>query len=140
MEGIRKFEELLRTDETFRKKLQEAEEAYTGEQTEEAIFDQVLVPLAEEYGITGTFEEYKEYISRLSDPTMSEDELAQIAGGTSKGGGVDVGMCFGMGIGCGVGGGPGAGNVCALIGVGYGSVNCTGTGEVLDENPWEKHL
>ena len=26
MEGIRKFEELLRTDETFRKKLQEAEE------------------------------------------------------------------------------------------------------------------
>ena len=140
MDGISKFEELLRTDKDFQEKLRDAVLAYTGEQTEEAIFDQVLVPLAAEYGITGTFEEFRNYISSLSERELSTDEMAQISGGTNKGGGIDVGMCFGMGFGVGVGGGQGAGNVCALIGVGYGSVNCTGTGEVLDENPWEKHL
>ena len=45
-EGIKKFEELQRTDETFQAKLKAAVESYTGENTEEAVFNGVLVPVA----------------------------------------------------------------------------------------------
>ena len=56
-EGIKKFEELLKTDEAFQKKLADAAQAYNGEMTEEAIFNNVLVPIASEYGITATIDE-----------------------------------------------------------------------------------
>ena len=45
-EGIRKFVELQRTDETFQAKLKAAVESYTGENSEEAVFNGVLVPVA----------------------------------------------------------------------------------------------
>ena len=99
-EGIKKFEELLRTDESFKAKLQAAAEAYTGEENEEAVFNGVLLPVAKEYGISASYEELKDYIGNLAstDEIMDEEELKQIAG--SKGGGFGAGVCYGVGIGC----------------------------------------
>ena len=67
MDEIRKFQELMSTDEEFQKKLKDALETYTGEKTDEAVFNQVLIPLASEYGITATYDEYKAYIDQLKD-------------------------------------------------------------------------
>ena len=86
------------TDDEFRKKLQSATEAYKGEQTEEAIFNNVLVPIAGEYGVTATFEEFKEYMSSLEDGEMNKDELKMVAGG-SKGCGVLYCIYAGLGVG-----------------------------------------
>ena len=80
MDGIKKFVELMNTDEAFQAKLKEALAKYDGEKTEEAVFQNVLAPLASEYGITATIEEYKDYIS---DGELSTDELEQVAGGSS---------------------------------------------------------
>ena len=93
MEGIKKFVELVNTDEEFQAKLKEALASYDGEKTEEAVFSNVLTPLANEYGINATFEEYKEYIAGTE---MSSDELAQVAGGTAKTGG-NNGSCAVLG-------------------------------------------
>jgi phosphoribosylamine--glycine ligase len=48
-EGIKKFEKLLRTDESFQAKLKAAVESYTGEKNEEAVFNGVLLPVAKDY-------------------------------------------------------------------------------------------
>ena len=45
-DGVRKFEELIKTDEQLQEKLKMALENYTGERTEEAVFNNVLVPAA----------------------------------------------------------------------------------------------
>lgn len=124
---LEKFRELFLTDETFQKKLKDAAESYTGEQDEEAVFNAVLVPLAAEYGITATFDEFKDYISSLNtDAEMTKDELQQVAGG--KTGGLGIEGCYVIGGGTGVGGGDGSGGACLLIGVGWGFYNCTGSG------------
>lgn len=102
-EDLKKFEQLLLTDVEFRKKLSAVSAAYKGEQSEEAVFEGVLVPIAAEYGISVTYEEYKEYIESLlnnKDP-MSDDELRMIAGG---GKGIGATACV-AGLGVGVGGG-----------------------------------
>ena len=121
-EGIKKFEELLRTDESFQTKLKAAVEAYTGEDNEEAVFNGVIIPVAKEYGISASYEEVKEYIRNLSytDEIVSEDELKQIAGG--KGGGFGAGVCFGVGIGWGVACGD-DGTVACIV-VGHGTKYC----------------
>ena len=75
----KKFIELMHTDETFQSKLKDALSSYTGEQTPEAVFNNVLSPLAKEYGISISFEEYIKSISELSD-----DELDQVAGGAGR--------------------------------------------------------
>jgi len=80
-EGIKKFEELMKTDEVFKEKLKKAMDSYDGEKTQEAIFDAVLTPLAEEYGISATIEELKQY-SECQE--LSEDEMNQVAGGVFK--------------------------------------------------------
>ena len=79
-EGIKKFEELLRTDESFQTKLKAAVESYAGENTEEAVFNGVLLPVAKEYGISVSYEELHDYISNLAqtDETMDKDELKRI--------------------------------------------------------------
>ena len=123
-----KFRELLLTDEEFRAKLNAAMEAYEGDQTEEAIFNNVLVPLAAEYGISATFEEYKAFIDGLREEKMSEDELEQVAGGAGKGAGAGLAACLGPGVGVGGGGGSGAGVGCIVYGVGWGQMDCIGTG------------
>ena len=80
-EGILKFRELMQTDKAFQSKLEAALENYKGEKTEKAVFEAVLTPLAQEYGISATFEEY---LDAISDQELSLDELNQVAGGTAK--------------------------------------------------------
>ena len=81
-DGFNKMKELLLSDEEFRGKLKAAYEAYKGDQTDESVFNEVLVPLAAEYGITATYDEYKEYIRSVpDDEELSPEELDQVAGG-----------------------------------------------------------
>lgn len=119
---ILKFRELLLSDAEFQEKLRKAGEAYayTGEKDDKSIFENVLVPVAGEYGLSATYEEFKDYIdafSKETDGELSEDELTQVAGGKGNGavvcvlGGVGVGLlqsekaksgCFVLGIGLGI--------------------------------------
>ncbi len=132
-EGIKKFAELLNTDEAFRAKLKAAAESYNGEKTDEAVFSGVLVPLAAEYGITATFEEFQAYMS--NDQPISDDEVKQIAGGDKKKGyGMGGARCYGIGIGVGGAGGNGAGGGCFMVGGGMGSYECYVEG-ITDKNP-----
>ena len=136
-EGIKRFEELLKTDEEFQKKLQDAFLAYTGEKTEEAVFDNVIVPFAAEYNISATFDELKEYIAEQNYREIDQDELKQISGGTSKGGGVVATGCFYVGGGLGAGGGSESGGVCVLLGFGWGRTEGFGSGDSDGENAAE---
>ena len=124
-EDIRKFEELAKTDEEFQQKLKARLEAYTGEPNEESVFNNVLVPLGEEYGISATFEEFKQYIEGLKnakDEKISFDELEQVAGGKGRedgstaGGGVVA--CSGVGLGLGFGSSNHHLAYCTLLGFG----------------------
>lgn len=128
-EELKKFEELLKTDSVFQEKLKTAMESYTGEQTEQAVFGGVLVPLAKEYGISATFEEFKEYVADISteDRELSEDEVNQVAGGTK---GIGIGTTACLGIGVGLGGNYGSStSVCAIVGMGGGADACVGEGQ-----------
>lgn len=121
-DGIRKFRELLLTNGEFQQKLKTAAEAYTGEQTEEAVFQEVLVPLAAEYGISVAYEDFHAYLN--SDPEMDRDELAQVAGGTK---GLGANACWVVGIGLGGSSSDHVPNLC--IGVGAGTTTaCAGEG------------
>jgi len=131
--NLEKFRELLLTDEEFQNKLKTAAEAYTGEQTEEAVFNNVIVPFAAEYGITGSFEEFKDYLNSLSDSEIiNNDELSQIAGGDSKGGGIGSAVCLGIGMGIGGNAGKDGGGLCVVVGAGWGASGCAGEGTVRD--------
>ena len=115
---ISKFRELLLTDADFQEKVRKAAEAYKGEQDEKAVFDKLLTPIAEEYGLSATFEEFKEYTEAFTDGAASElsdDELSQVAGGKGSG-------AFVCGL---IGGGFGStckntNDWCMVVGVGVG--------------------
>ena len=126
---LQKFRELLLTDEVFQKKLQAASEAYAGEQDEEAVFNNVLVPLAKEYDITATYDEFKAYMESLSGDgsEMSKDELQQVAGG-GKNSGQGTLSCYLIGVGVGGANADNRGGGCAGIGLGWGEVSCAGEG------------
>jgi len=128
-DGLKKFEELLKTDTTFQEKLKAAMENYTGEQTDEEVFDGVLIPIAKEYGISASFEEFKEYVANISteDRELSEDEVNQVAGGT-KGIGFGTTACLGIGVGLG-GSYSDDTSVCAVVGIGSGADACAGEGQ-----------
>ena len=133
-EGIEKFRKLLLTDEDFRSKLKDAMEAYTGEKTEEAVFQNVVIPFAASYGITATYDEFKDYLEHLNseDTEMDKDEIAQVAGGKHYGLGTELCYYIGMGVGgtsdgvcIGIGGSDGAQwEVCMVQG-----------GDVTDTTP-----
>ncbi len=126
-----KFRELLLTDPDFQEKLSKAAEAYTGDNDGKAVFDNVLVPLAGEYGLSATYEEFKDYMDEITEPAqaeLSEDELAQVAGGKVNGGGVGGLGCEGFGGGLGVAGGEYGGGLCLIFGYGFGGTLCLGPG------------
>lgn len=127
-EGIKKFAELMNTDEAFKAKLNAAMQSYKGEMTPEAVYNDVLSPLAKEYGISVSLEEFNDYISSQTnkDGSLSFDELGQVAGGKARG--AVAAACSVIGAGIGGGGGDGAGGGCALIGVGWGTTRCLGDG------------
>ena len=124
---LEKFRTLLLTDTEFQKKLKTAAEAYTGDQSEEAVFNNVLVPIATEYNITATYDEFKAYIFSLENTEMSQAELQQVAGGGKNEGNGVVG-CYVIGVGLGGGNSDGAGGGCAYVGFGWGEVKCSGEG------------
>lgn len=114
---IFKFRELVLTDSEFQEKLRKATEAYTGEMDERSVFDNVLTPLAGEYGLSATYEEFREFAGAFSggtDGELSEDELTQVAGGKGKG----VYLCLGLGAGFGTTDNPC--DSCMIIGAALG--------------------
>jgi len=128
-EGLKKFEELMKTDTAFQEKLKVAAESYTGEQTEQAVFEAVLVPLAKEYGISASFEKFMEYVNSIpnEDRELSEDEVSQIAGGTK---GFGSNFCYAIGF----GGGSAGGSFCLVVGGGKGTGSCYGEGHSLGDD------
>ena len=125
---ISKFRELLLTDADFQEKVRKAAEAYKGEQDEKAVFDKLLTPIAEEYGLSATFEEFKEYIRAFTDGAegeLSDDELSQVAGGKGFG----AAACAKAGIGIGYASKGGISGACFIFGGGSGFVACAGVGD-----------
>ena len=118
--------------------LKAAVETYDGEKNEEGVFYGVLVPVAKEYGISASYEEFKDYMENLAstDEIMDKDELTQIAGG--KGRGFGAAVCYGVGIGVGGGGGDDGGFACFVGGFGteYG---CCGEGDPYGDG-WREKL
>jgi len=127
-EGIRKFAELLNTDEAFREKLKAAAESYTGERTEEAVFSNVLAPVAAEYGISVPYEEYREFLSQAEDQPLNDNEVLQVAGGKFDAGGIGATVCVGIGAGLGGGAGKKSGGACVVVGAGWDNMVCIGPG------------
>lgn len=129
-EGLKKIEELWKTDAAFQEKLNAAMETYTGEQTEQAVFEGVLAPLAKEYGVSASFEEFQEYIEKifLQDKELNDAEINQVVGG-GKGGGLGKTWCYVIGGGAGGGAGSESGGACAFIGAGWGHVDCMAKGD-----------
>ena len=124
---LEKFKELIMTDESFQNKLKDRVEAYNGEQTEEAVFNNVILPVIEEYGITITLEDLKEYAASMED-TDIVDELSQVSGGESSAYGIFGGTCIGAGVGLGGSFGKEGGIICVVVGAGWGNSNCLGKG------------
>ena len=110
----------MRTDPQVQQALQTALQNYTGEQTEEAVFKNVLVPIAAEYGISATYAEFSDYMKQLEDEDMrmNKDELKLVAG-SGKGGGFGGGICKYVGGGIGAAGESGRGIGCIIIGGGF---------------------
>ena len=127
-EGIRKFAELLNTDKDFQAKLKAAAESYDGEKTEEAIFSNVLVPVAAEYGISVPYEDYHEFISKSEDQPLNENEVLQIAGGKPEAGGLGATVCVAIGAGIGGAAGKKSGGFCVVVGAGWDKTICAGSG------------
>lgn len=92
-----KFRDLLTSDSGFQDKFREAVENYKGPHDEKAVFENLLLPLAQERGLSATYEEFKAYTDsfRGADGELSEGELAQVAGGKDSG----YGFCIGVGAG-----------------------------------------
>ena len=78
LENVARFEELLRTDEALKAKLDAAAAAFEGEATDEAVFEAVIAPLAAEAGLPFTYAEGKEGFSAKE---LADSELEAVAGG-----------------------------------------------------------
>ena len=127
-ENAKKFEELLTGDKDLQAKLRAAMDSYTGDKkNEKAVFDAVLVPLAEETGLPFTYEEAREYA--MENRELSLDEGNAAAGGSAD---VDDGTswCFYIGGGndpdaedCGAFTPETGFGACAFIGVGFAKID-----------------
>ena len=81
LENVEQFEKLLREDEGLQEKLAAASREYKGEKTDEALFDEVLAPIAAGAGLPFTIDEALAYVSQTRD--LTDAELDSLAGGTS---------------------------------------------------------
>lgn len=136
-EDIRKFHELLNSDSEFQAKVNSAAAEYTGPQDDKEIFEKVIVPVGNEYGLSATFDEFREYadvFSNKAEAELSEDELAQVAGGKVEvnGGGVGGYGCDGGGIGFGLAIGSKSFGFCCLVGVAKGAGLCLTAGTTIN--------
>lgn len=79
-ENIKKFEELLRSDEDVQAKVRAAGSAYEGDKTDErAVFEALIAPVAAELGLPFTYEEGRAYARALKP--LDDDEVSAVAGG-----------------------------------------------------------
>ena len=110
-ENVAKFEELLRSDEALKTKLDALAAAFEGDASDEkALFEAVIAPLAAEAGLPFTFEEGKD---GYADRELDDAELEAVAGGD--------GFCFLLGGSTGVEAEcREPGYACAFLGVGAG--------------------
>ena len=123
--NVEKLIELVKTDEAFQQKIADAAKAYDGEKTEEAAFNAILAPLAEEYGLPVTYAEDKAAAAQKA-AELSPDELEQTAGGfnlfgydiTGFGNG-GLSKCTVIGGGVGIVIGSDGGGICLIGGIGY---------------------
>ena len=125
-EDHKKFQELLTSDADFQEKFRKAAEAYKGEPDEKSVFEGLLLPLAKEHGLSATYDEFKEYTRAFAgaDGELSDDELAQVAGGKDSG----IGLCLLVGAGDMFGEGDWRDNyrlICEVVGL---SAICPGVG------------
>ena len=84
-ENIKKFENLMISDESLIARFNEASKSYVGDVNDErAFFDKVIAPIAEEAGVPFTFDELVKAKDNLGE--LDESELAAVSGGS--------GFCF----------------------------------------------
>ncbi len=105
----REFVRLFNTDAELQERVAAAAENYEGEQTDQAVFEAVVDPIAKEAGFELTWEEFEQFGQELlaSKQELDEDELDQIAAGEKRDDEEGVG---------------GAGfTSCVKVGVGFGS-------------------
>lgn len=114
-EDFKKFIEFAKTDETIQKKLKEAGQNYTGEQTEEAVFSAIIEPIAREAGFDLSIDDIKQTVQELN-----LDEMDQVAGGEGSGGWV----CLVVGVG--FGRHENTDDSCLVIGTGLGACMSSG--------------
>ena len=82
-ENIVKFFELYDSDETLRKRIEDAEAAYPGSlEIRDAVIEAVLLPVARELGLPFTLRDLRVYESVMSakrcpDEEMTEEELSE---------------------------------------------------------------
>ena len=111
-ENVGKFYEKLAQDAALAEKLNEMDKDFAeknGTSVDDAAMcekavESIVIPLAEEVGLSFTLEELKAYEQeQLKKLNLSEDELEQVAGGVPKNTNSRNGV-----------------NACAYIGVGFG--------------------
>ena len=80
LENVKKFEELLKTDEGLQAKLKELSGAYAGDMTDEkAMFEATIAKVAAEAGLPFTLDEA---IEAVAEQELSDAELDAVAGGS----------------------------------------------------------
>ena len=107
---------------------------YTGEQTPEAAFQNVVSPITEEAGCHFTWEDYQKYLQE-EVKSLDLDEMAQVAGGSSTRG-TALSACIGIGFGGGAtiqmdDDGTKLATVCLFVGFGESSA-CAYAGASTD--------
>ena len=128
IDDVKKFMDLMGSDEALQQKFRAAAEGYAGDQTQESAFQDLIAPIAEEAGFQFTLEELQEYAKLqsgiLSD--LSADELDQVAAGKHLG----FSACVGPGIGLGfhIDDETGDGGACIGLGFGNGAGACAAPG------------
>ncbi len=137
IEDVKKFHELLSSDPVFQAKVNSAVAEYDGPQDDQEIFEKVLVPVGKEHGLSATFDEFKAYADEApfkEASELSEDELAQVAGGKVEvnGGGIGGYGCDGAGIGFGAAIGSKSFGFCCLLGVSKGAALCLTAGATIN--------
>ena len=125
-ENIIKFEEAVRNNKDLQAKLENATKAYTGDKTDEkAVFDAIIVPIANEEGLPFTFEEAIDLKKESADEEIDLDDMTAVAGGTCgvykdfDGQGAYA-FCLLIGIGSGAGAGVLGASACMVLGLGVG--------------------
>lgn len=67
----------------FSRRLKLPQKKFTGDATDEAVWNTILKPIADEKGYDISLDDYKSYIDKLNtSDELSSDEMANVAGGS----------------------------------------------------------